>query len=96
MGIRKIDRATYHARASALAVLDQFIGTEVAWYANDANTILGVIALDKGGKSWNFVISKKSAKKFQPCKIQWGLYDRDLAKVQLLLAMEENDVARLR
>ena len=91
MGIRKINRATFQALAPTHAIMDEYIGSEVEWFANGAKTILGVIALDPGGTTWNFVVFKKLNKNFQPCKIGWDVSDRDMAKVNLLLAMQESD-----
>ena len=92
MAIKNIAQGEFQPLVPEHEILDGFIGTEVEWYANDAKTILGVIALDNSGKTWNYVVFRRQVTgAFRACKLSWDCDDRQVARVQLLLAMEANE-----
>ena len=89
MAVINIVRAEFQRLVPSHHVLDGFIGAEIEWFADDTRAILGVIALGKSARAWNWVAFKRQAGgDYRACKLIWDVDDWDVARVQLLQAME--------
>ena len=64
------------------------MGKQIGWFANQAKNLIGVIALTKVGRSWNFAVLKRNKQgSFQVCDVGQNFFNLRQTMVQFKYAM---------
>lgn len=87
--IKRISRWEFNLFLPKHFFLESIVGEEVAWWADDARSIIGTIARGAAEPSWRYILLERNGDgDFRVCILKAGIKTRLAASVQLLHAME--------
>ena len=88
MPIKNIARWEFNQLMPRHLVLEDLMGEQVEWFANQAKNLIGTIALTKVGRSWNFAVLRRNMLgNFQVCDIGQNFFNLRQTMVQFRYAM---------
>ena len=96
MPVKRISREQFNRRLSFHQVLERLTGEEVEWFATSSDGLLGTVAKGTGEAGWNYVVLKrKKTGGVKVCDVGVNFFNRNAAKVDLLLAMATAATSKL-
>jgi hypothetical protein len=89
VAIKSISRWEFNQVLPDHIFLESLVGTPVAWWADEARSIIGATAQGAMEPSWRYIILERNGHEhFRVCNLQSGIKSRLMASMQLLRAME--------
>ena len=89
VAIKSISRWEFNQFLPEHIFLESVVGTQVAWWADKEESIIGATAQGATEPCWRYIILERNgAGGFRVCSLQSGIKSRLVASVQLLRAME--------
>jgi hypothetical protein len=86
--IKRIARWEFNQLLPYHLVLEDLMGRQIGWFANEAESLLGTIALTKVGRSWNFAVLRRNTPgNFKVCDIGQNFFNLRQTMVQFKYAM---------
>jgi len=86
--IRRIARWEFNQLLPYHLDLEDLMGEQIGWFANQTKNLIGTIALTKVGRSWNFAVLKRNKPgNFQACNIGENFFSLRQTIVQFRYAM---------
>jgi hypothetical protein len=86
--IKRIARLEFNRLLPHHLVLEDLMGEQVEWFANKAKDLIGTIALNKVGRSWNFAVLRRNMLgNFQVCNIGQNFFNLRQTIAQFTYAM---------
>ena len=88
MAINRISRANFNRFLSQPRVLESLMGEQIEWFGNPARNLIGTIARNKVGRSWNYAILRQTQPgHFDVCDVGENFYSLRQTGVQFRYAM---------
>jgi hypothetical protein len=86
--IKRIARWEFNHLLPHHLILEDLMGEQIGWFANQAKNLIGTIALTKVGRSWNFAVLKRNKQGgFQVCDVGQNFFNLRQTMVQFKHAM---------
>jgi hypothetical protein len=89
MAIKRISRWQFNQFVPKNFFLESVVGDQVAWWADEPESIIGTIARGVTESCWRYIVLEQDADGgFRVCNMQSGIRSRLAASAQLVRAME--------
>ena len=86
--IQHIARQEFDQLLPQHLVLENLMGRQVKWFTNKAKSLIGTIAVSKVGRSWNFVVLRRTKQgTFQVCEVGQNFFNLMQTIVQFKYVM---------
>ena len=91
MAIKRIGKMEFNQLLPSHGVLEDLIGGEVEWLADDSGNTIGTLAHDKWKQTWNFAILRRNKiGAFLLDNLKGNFFEQAIAKVDCLQTMAGN------